>query len=91
MSDTICCSASSGDSKAHVRGSDPVPVRCCHTELIPESQRCCDGVGYNPVKYVCSDEISAGMATEVIDTEPLRRCRFGDGKRNTLFITIFLK
>ncbi|XP_032771366.1 usherin [Rattus rattus] len=64
MSDTICCSASSGDSKAHVRGSDPVPVRCCHTELIPESQRCCDGVGYNPVKYVCSDEISAGMATE---------------------------
>ncbi|XP_028616049.1 usherin isoform X2 [Grammomys surdaster] len=62
MSDTICCSASSGESKAHVRKDDPVPVKCCGTELIPESQRCCGGVGYNPLKYVCSDEISAGMA-----------------------------
>ncbi|NP_067383.3 usherin precursor [Mus musculus] len=62
MSETICCSASSGESKAHVRKDDPTPVKCCGTELSPESQRCCDGVGYNPLKYVCSDEISAGMA-----------------------------
>ncbi|GAB1285872.1 Usherin [Apodemus speciosus] len=61
-SDTICCSASSGESKAHVRKDDPVPVKCCGTELVPESQRCCDGVGYDPLKYVCSDEISPGTA-----------------------------
>ncbi|XP_004700202.1 usherin [Echinops telfairi] len=61
MSDTICCSASSGESKAHAKKGDPVPVKCCETELIPESQRCCDGVGYNPLKYVCSDKISPGM------------------------------
>ncbi|XP_052593935.1 usherin [Peromyscus californicus insignis] len=61
MSDTICCSASSGESKAHVKKNDPVPVKCCDTELIPESQQCCNGVGYNPLKYVCSDEISTGM------------------------------
>ncbi|XP_003419924.2 usherin [Loxodonta africana] len=61
MSDTICCSASSGESKAHVKKKDPVPVKCCETELIPESQECCNGVGYNPLKYVCSDKISAGM------------------------------
>nr|XP_031294235.1 usherin [Camelus dromedarius]XP_031294237.1 usherin [Camelus dromedarius] len=61
MSDTICCSASSGESKAHVKKNDPVPVKCCETELIPKSQRCCNGVGYNPLKYVCSDKISTGM------------------------------
>ncbi|KAB0344935.1 hypothetical protein FD754_021861, partial [Muntiacus muntjak] len=61
MSDTICCSASSGESKAHVKKNDPVPVKCCETELIPKSQECCNGVGYNPLKYVCSDKISTGM------------------------------
>ncbi|XP_006890633.1 PREDICTED: usherin [Elephantulus edwardii] len=61
MSDTICCSASSGESKAHVKKNDPVPVKCCETELIPKSQKCCNGVGYNPLKYVCSDKISPGM------------------------------
>ncbi|KAM9109657.1 usherin isoform 1-T1 [Megaptera novaeangliae] len=61
MSDTICCSASSGESKAHVKKNDPVPVKCCETELIPKSQKCCNGVGYNPLKYVCSDKISTGM------------------------------
>lgn len=71
MSDTICCSASSGDSKAHVKKNDPVPVKCCETELIPKSQKCCNGVGYNPLKYVCSDKISAGMTMKVIDRKPL--------------------
>ncbi|KAM9212500.1 usherin [Dugong dugon] len=61
MSDTICCSASSGESKAYVKKNDPAPVKCCDTQLIPESQKCCNGVGYNPLKYVCSDKISAGM------------------------------
>ncbi|XP_058131204.1 usherin [Dasypus novemcinctus] len=61
MSDTICCSASSGESKAHVKKNDLVPVKCCETELIPKSQKCCNGVGYNPLKYVCSDKISAEM------------------------------
>ncbi|KAM5206303.1 usherin isoform 2-T2 [Hipposideros larvatus] len=61
MSDTICCPASSGESKAHVKKNDPVPVKCCATELIPKSQRCCNGVGYNPLKYVCSDKTSTGM------------------------------
>ncbi|XP_069911419.1 usherin isoform X2 [Oryctolagus cuniculus] len=61
VSDTICCSASSGESKAHVKKNDPVPAKCCETELIPKSQKCCNGVGYNPLKYVCSDKISTGM------------------------------
>lgn len=72
MSDTICCSASSGESKAYVKKNDPVPVKCCETELIPKSQKCCNGVGYNPLKYVCSDEISTGMMMKVIDGKPLR-------------------
>ncbi|KAM5300669.1 usherin [Glossophaga mutica] len=64
VSDTICCSASSGESKAHVKKTHPVPAKCCETQLIPESQRCCRGVGYDPLKYVCSDKISAGMTME---------------------------
>nr|XP_019599683.1 PREDICTED: usherin isoform X2 [Rhinolophus sinicus] len=61
VSHTICCPASSGESKAHVKKNDPVPVKCCETELIPKSQRCCNGVGYNPLKYVCADKTSTGM------------------------------
>ncbi|XP_055581897.1 usherin [Falco cherrug] len=64
-SDTICCSGSSGESLAHVRKNDQVPVKCCETELIPRSEECCNGVGYNPLKYVCSDKISAGMMMKV--------------------------
>uniref|UniRef100_A0A8C6NEI0 Usherin n=1 Tax=Melopsittacus undulatus TaxID=13146 RepID=A0A8C6NEI0_MELUD len=63
-SDTICCSGSSGESLAHVRKNEQVPVKCCETELIPKSEECCNGVGYNPLKYVCSDKISAGMVKE---------------------------
>ncbi|XP_040523224.1 usherin isoform X3 [Gallus gallus] len=65
VSDTICCSGSSGESLAHVRKNDQVPVKCCETELIPKSEECCNGVGYNPLKYVCSDKISAGMMMKV--------------------------
>ena len=35
-------------------------------------QECCNGVGYNPLKYVCSDKISTGMMMKVIDRKPLR-------------------
>ncbi|XP_053139313.1 usherin [Hemicordylus capensis] len=65
MSSTICCSASSGKSKAHIKKNDPVPLKCCETELIPRSEECCNGLGYNPLKYVCSDRISAGMMMKV--------------------------
>lgn len=71
MSDIICCSASSGESKAHAKKNDPVPGKCCETELIPKNEECCNGVGYNPLKYVCSDKISAGMMMKVIDRKPL--------------------
>lgn len=71
MSDTICCSGSSGEFLAHVRKNDQVPVKCCETELIPKSEECCNGVGYNPLKYVCSDKISAGMMMKVIDRKAL--------------------
>ncbi|XP_056671903.1 usherin isoform X2 [Monodelphis domestica] len=75
MSDTICCSASSGESKAHVKKNDPVPIKCCETELIPETQECCNGVGYNPLKYVCSDKISAGMMMkEIKECRPASLC-----------------
>lgn len=70
VSDTICCSAPSGESKAHVKKDHPVPGKCCETQLIPESQQCCLGVGYDPLKYVCSDKISAGMTTEVMGRKP---------------------
>uniref|UniRef100_A0A8D2ISK6 Usherin n=1 Tax=Varanus komodoensis TaxID=61221 RepID=A0A8D2ISK6_VARKO len=65
MSSTICCSASSGESKAHIKKNDPMPLKCCETELIPKSEECCNGLGYNPLKYVCSDRISVGMMMKV--------------------------
>ncbi|KAM6459617.1 usherin [Liasis olivaceus] len=65
MSSTICCSAFSGEAKAHLKKNNPVPLKCCATELIPESEECCNGLGYNPLKYVCSDRISSGMMMKV--------------------------
>ncbi|XP_060102758.1 usherin [Heteronotia binoei] len=65
MSSTICCSASSGESKAHIKRNDPLPLKYCETELIPKSKECCNGLGYNPLKYVCSDRISAGMMMKI--------------------------
>ncbi|XP_042331708.1 LOW QUALITY PROTEIN: usherin [Sceloporus undulatus] len=65
MSSTICCTSSSGESKAHIKKNDPTPLKCCETELIPKSEECCNGLGYNPLKYVCSDRISAGMTMKV--------------------------
>uniref|UniRef100_A0ABM5FBM8 Usherin n=1 Tax=Pogona vitticeps TaxID=103695 RepID=A0ABM5FBM8_9SAUR len=65
MSSTICCSASSGESKAHIKKNDPVPLKCCKTELIPKNEECCNGLGYNPLKYVCSDRISVGMMMKI--------------------------
>ncbi|KAH0622699.1 hypothetical protein JD844_025228 [Phrynosoma platyrhinos] len=65
MSSTICCTSSSGESKAHIKKNDPAPLKCCETELIPKSEECCNGLGYNPLKYVCSDRISAGMTMKV--------------------------
>lgn len=70
-SSAICCSASRGECKAHIKKNDPVPLKCCETELMPESGQCCNGLGYNPLKYVCSDRISAGMMMKVIDRKPL--------------------
>lgn len=72
VSDTICCSAASGASKAHVKKKDPTPGKCCETELIPDTQKCCGGAGYNPSKYVCSDKVSAGKTMKVTDRKPLR-------------------
>lgn len=71
MSSAICCSAPSGVSQVHMRENDPVPLKCCETELIPKSEECCNGLGYNPLKYVCSDRISSGMMMKVIDRKPL--------------------
>lgn len=92
VSATICCSAPGGESKAHVKKNDPVPVKCCGTELIPESQHCCNGVGYDPLKYVCSDGASAGMAMKVRTGEPLGGADVTPhGPRHTSSATIFLK
>ncbi|XP_016076620.1 PREDICTED: usherin [Miniopterus natalensis] len=66
-SDTICCSASSGASKPHVRKSDPVPVKCCETEPVPGSRGCCSGLGCGPPKYLGSDKASAPMTTQETD------------------------
>ncbi|ELK32172.1 Usherin [Myotis davidii] len=66
VAETRCCSASSGASQPHVRKSSRVPVRCCQTALIPGSQACCNGVGYDPLESVCSDKAPTG--TRATDT-----------------------
>lgn len=71
MSSIVCCSAFSGETKAHIKKNNSVPLKCCVTELIPESEECCNGLGYNPLKYVCADRISSRMMMKVIDRKPL--------------------
>ncbi|XP_075451724.1 usherin isoform X2 [Ascaphus truei] len=59
ISESTCCSASSGECKVHLTPDNRVPLKCCETELIPEKEECCNGVGYIPMSHVCSDKVSA--------------------------------
>ncbi|XP_070813494.1 usherin [Pituophis catenifer annectens] len=65
MSSIVCCSAFSGETKAHIKKNNSVALKCCVTELIPESEECCNGLGYNPLKYVCADRISSRMMMKI--------------------------
>uniref|UniRef100_A0A8C6X579 Usherin n=1 Tax=Naja naja TaxID=35670 RepID=A0A8C6X579_NAJNA len=65
MSKIVCCSTFSGETKAHIKKNNSVPLKCCVTELIPESEECCNGLGYNPLKYVCTDRISFRMMMKI--------------------------
>ncbi|MEE6473903.1 hypothetical protein FKM82_010212 [Ascaphus truei] len=56
ISESTCCSASSGECKVHLTPDNRVPLKCCETELIPEKEECCNGVGYIPMSHVCSDK-----------------------------------
>nr|KAF6302646.1 hypothetical protein mPipKuh1_018529 [Pipistrellus kuhlii] len=63
VAETRCCLACSGASKPHALENSQGPVKCCGTSLIPESQACCNGVGYDPLEYVCSDKAPNGTRT----------------------------
>ncbi|XP_013916323.1 PREDICTED: usherin-like [Thamnophis sirtalis] len=65
MSSIVCCSTFSGETKAHIKKNNSVPLKCCVIELIPESEECCNGLGYNPLKYVCADSISTRMMMKI--------------------------
>ncbi|XP_039192169.1 usherin isoform X7 [Crotalus tigris] len=65
MSSIVCCSAFNGEAKAHIKKNSSVLLKCCVTELIPESEECCNGLGYNPLKYVCTDRISSGTMMKI--------------------------
>uniref|UniRef100_H3A4S8 Usherin n=1 Tax=Latimeria chalumnae TaxID=7897 RepID=H3A4S8_LATCH len=73
VSDTICCSGPGGESKAHNKKNDTDSVKCCGIELIPRSQKCCNGAGYNPLNYVCADKPSSGMAMKK-ECSPSKLC-----------------
>ncbi|XP_069464673.1 usherin [Ambystoma mexicanum] len=74
-SHTVCCSTDNGDFKVHFIEDDPVPVKCCETELIAETEECCHGLGYDPMNYVCSDKIPTSMAMKPDeDCNPVALC-----------------
>ncbi|XP_018411554.1 PREDICTED: usherin [Nanorana parkeri] len=58
MSETICCAASNGQFKAHLKSNNGTPLKCCEMELITEGEECCSGIGYNPLTHVCSGKPS---------------------------------
>lgn len=92
VAETRCCSASSGASQPHVRKSSRVPVRCCETALIPGSQACCNGVGYDPLEYVCSDKTPTGTRATVTDRTPLGGAGWrAEREINTLSMAIVLE
>ncbi|XP_072265966.1 usherin isoform X2 [Pyxicephalus adspersus] len=64
MSETICCAASNGQFKAHLKPNNGTPLKCCEGELITEGEECCSGIGYNPLTHVCSGKPSTEDFTE---------------------------
>lgn len=65
FSNTICCTGLSGVSRPHFKENGTVSVKCCGSEIIPPMEECCNGVGYNPLKYVCADKPSPGITLQV--------------------------
>ncbi|KAM8945416.1 usherin [Pelodytes ibericus] len=61
ISESICCSDSSGQFKVHLKSHDQKPLKCCQTQLIPENAECCNGLGYDPLIHVCANKISWGI------------------------------
>ncbi|KAM5165253.1 usherin [Mantella aurantiaca] len=64
MSETICCMASNGQFKAHLKTNNGTPLKCCESELITEEEECCSGIGYNPLTHVCSGKPSTENFTK---------------------------
>ncbi|XP_041108645.1 usherin [Polyodon spathula] len=64
LSNTICCTDISGVSRPHFKENETISVKCCGTEIIPTMDECCNGVGYNPLKYVCADKPSPGITLQ---------------------------
>ncbi|MBN3306045.1 USH2A protein, partial [Amia calva] len=60
VSSTVCCTSRDGVSVPHLKESEAA-LSCCGAELIPSAEACCNGVGYNPLKYVCADRSSHGI------------------------------
>ncbi|KAG8443757.1 hypothetical protein GDO86_009076, partial [Hymenochirus boettgeri] len=57
MSESICCLGSIGKFKVHLKPHNQAKLKCCDTELISEEEECCDGLGYDPTLYVCSNRL----------------------------------
>ncbi|CAL9701681.1 unnamed protein product [Knipowitschia caucasica] len=63
-SSSLCCVNNDGSAKVHPSGNATVTLQCCGSDVIPEDERCCNGIGYNPQRYVCADQATPGLTME---------------------------
>ncbi|XP_076156222.1 usherin [Alosa pseudoharengus] len=60
-SETLCCGGAGLEFRAHHLDNDTVTWKCCGSEVIRKEEECCNGVGYDPKKYFCSDRASSDI------------------------------
>ncbi|XP_072555094.1 usherin isoform X5 [Paramormyrops kingsleyae] len=69
MSGVVCCGG-----RAHMAGNGTLAVRCCGSGVVPQGEECCNGVGYDPLEYVCADRTPPGLRGPQTDCRPSALC-----------------
>ncbi|XP_053315134.1 usherin [Spea bombifrons] len=64
LSESFCCSDSNGQFKIHLKEHEHMSFKCCESELISETEECCNGAGYNPFIHACANKVPENFYTK---------------------------
>nr|XP_054587843.1 usherin [Nothobranchius furzeri] len=63
-SSSLCCTDNEGYSTTHPAGNITVMLQCCGSKVIHQEEKCCNGIGFDPQRYVCGDQPTPGLSMQ---------------------------